>query len=383
MVKGIESELTATELQGRIARLRGTLESYVARARTPGLQYAFATPDGILVEHCVGRADPLTGRRVDSATSFNGYSIAKTLTALSTLQLWERGLIDLDSPLASQVSGMARFNGATVRQTLRHTAGFANPMPLRWVHRAADHGQFDRPAFVDHVLRRYGQPRRTPGKHYAYSNVGHLLLGELVATASGLSFPAYVRQCIVSALGLRHGETLDFVVGNPAVHARGCYRRASLTGALMSWALVGTGLTAGRAGPWTVLHDHCVNGDAYGGLICNAAGLLRYASSLMVPGRLLGGAALGLLLDSGVGPGPSRSLGWFNGQLHGARWCAHAGGGAGYYGELRMYPDLGCASALLLNRPGLRDARLLDVFDGELIAARAQSSPARRRARRW
>jgi len=28
---------------------------------------------------------------------------------------------------------------------------------------------------------------------------------------------------------------------------------------LLAWALGGTGLVAGRAGPWTVLHDHCVN----------------------------------------------------------------------------------------------------------------------------
>ncbi len=383
MVMGIEADVPATELSGRTASLRRRLEAQVSRGSTPGLQYAFATPEGILVEHSVGRADPLTGRPVDSATSFNGYSIAKTLTALATLQLRERGLIDLDSPIASQTAGAAQSNGATVRQTLLHTAGFANPMPLRWVHRAADHDAFDRQAFVDDLLRRYGQPTRRPGTRYAYSNIGYVLLGELVATVSGLSFAAYVRQHILPALGLRPGEALDFAVENPAVHARGCFRRISLTGALMPWALAGTGLVAGRAGPWTVLHDHCVNGDAYGGLVCNATGLLRYATPLMTSGRLLGEASLSLLLEPVAGPGPSRSLGWFCGRLHGARWCAHAGGGAGYYGELRIYPDLKCASALLLNRPGLRDARLLDDMDAELIAALAHSRQPRPLAKRW
>jgi CubicO group peptidase (beta-lactamase class C family) len=122
-----------------------------------------------------------------------------------------------------------------------------------------------------------------------------------------------------------------------------------------------------------VLRDHCVNGDAYGGLVCTATGLLRYATALMTPGRLLGAASLSLLLDAVAGPGPSRSLGWFRGQLCGTQWCAHAGGGAGYYAELRMYPEPKFASALLLNRPGLHDARLLDEVDAELIAAFARS----------
>jgi D-alanyl-D-alanine carboxypeptidase len=209
-----------------------------------------------------------------------------------------------------------------------------------------------------------------------------VLLGDLVAKVSGLCFAAYVHQRILPALGLSPGETLNFAIEYPAAHARGCFRRISLTGALMAWALSGTALVAGRAGPWTVLHDHCVNGDAYGGLVCNATGLLRYATALMTPGRLLRNASLSLLLDPAAGPGPSHSLGWFCGKLHGARWCAHAGGGAGYYGELRIYPDLGCASALLLNRPGLRDARLLDDVDAELIAAHAQPRQTRPLAKR-
>lgn len=379
---GIESDVTALELPCRTASLRDRLDAQVSRGRTPGLQYAFATTKGILVDHSVGQADPMTGRPVDSATCFNGYSIAKTLTALATLQLREQGLIDLDAPIASQIPGAVKSNGATVRQTLLHLAGLANPMPLRWVHRATDHDSFDRQAFVDDALRRYGQPTRRAGTRYAYSNIGYMQLGELVATVSGLSFVEYVRQRIVPALGLLPEDVLDFAVHQPAVHARGCFRRISLTGALMAWALAGRGLVAGRAGRWTVLHDHCVNGDAYGGLVCNASGLLRYATALMTPGRLLDEASLGLLLEAAAGPGPSRSLGWFCGALHGARWCAHAGGGAGYYSELRLYPDLNCASALLLNRPGLRDARLLDDADAELIAALAQSRQPRL-ARPW
>ena len=63
------------------------------------------------------------------------------------------------------------------------------------------------------------------------------------------------------------------------------------------------------------------------------------------------------------GPGPSRSLGFFSGVLGDQRWFAHAGGGLGAYGELRLYPDLGAVSAVLTNGPGLSDARCLDDVD--------------------
>ncbi len=62
------------------------------------------------------------------------------------------------------------------------------------------------------------------------------------------------------------------------------------------------------------------------------------------------------------------AMGWFTGTLHGERYVAHAGGGGGYYAEIRLYPDLGRGSALLFNRTGVADERALDRFDAHMLA---------------
>lgn len=46
-----------------------------------------------------------------------------------------------------------------------------------------------------------------------------------------------------------------------------------------------------------------------------------------------------------------------------APYVAHAGGGGGYYAELRIYPALGRGSVALFNRTGVKDERLLDTLD--------------------
>ena len=61
------------------------------------------------------------------------------------------------------------------------------------------------------------------------------------------------------------------------------------------------------------------------------------------------------------------ALGWFTGSLKGTNYVCHAGGGGGYYCEIRIYPALRIASVLLRNRSSFGDLRLLDKIDGRTI----------------
>ena len=60
-------------------------------------------------------------------------------------------------------------------------------------------------------------------------------------------------------------------------------------------------------------------------------------------------------------------LGWFAGDLNGNKYFAHAGGGGGYYCEIRIYPDLNKGSVIFFNRSGMSDERYLDKLDIEFI----------------
>ena len=66
------------------------------------------------------------------------------------------------------------------------------------------------------------------------------------------------------------------------------------------------------------------------------------------------------------------SLSWYSGTLKGNQYYCHAGGGGGYYVELRIYPDLGVGSVILYNRSGMTDERILDVVDAFFLTNKAQ-----------
>ena len=60
-------------------------------------------------------------------------------------------------------------------------------------------------------------------------------------------------------------------------------------------------------------------------------------------------------------------LSWFSGHLEGEAYYSHAGGGGGYYCEIRIYRTLGIGSVIMFNRTGMTDKRFLDKTDTYFI----------------
>ncbi|MBV8618394.1 MAG: beta-lactamase family protein [Curvibacter sp.] len=355
----------ATELV--LESVRGQLEAWVRSHQTPGLQYLFARQGRVLLSCEAGLADPARSRAMAPQHTFNLYSITKLWTAAAVLLCVRKGLIALEAPLGSLLPGRPKLAGATVRQTLLHTAGFDNPLPLGWVHLARE--TFDPQRFVTELLERHGQPVRAPGDVYRYSNIGYLWLGRMVRTVTGRSLAQWLHeQLLSSGVGAPDGAVLGFEAPLATRQARGTFRRWSWVNPLLGLVLERDRFVAGHTGSWVRLEHHQVNGPAYGGMIGNAAGLMSGLQQLLdLDGLASSGCPQGLFQTVPVS-GPARSLGGATGRLEGEHWCGHCGGGAGYYGEARVYPRLQAVSVLLLNRAGWRDEALLDRLDRHLLA---------------
>jgi hypothetical protein len=69
---------------------------------------------------------------------------------------------------------------------------------------------------------------------------------------------------------------------------------------------------------------------------------------------------------------------WFGGDLDGHVYRSHAGGGGGFYAEIRIYPELRRGSVVLVNRTGVSDARFLDRVDRHLLTRPGADAPALR-----
>ena len=348
------------------AHARRVLDQMIADGDTPGLQYLFVSADAVLYSHHAGMANLVDRVPVTDRTTFNAYSVVKTFTAAAILKLVEQGKLELDQPIAKYLDRFPYDKSPTLRETLSHTGGFPNPIPLSWVHLADEHAAFDRQKFLNDVLAENPKLKSEPGEKYAYSNVGYLLLGAVIEKVSGQSYTDYVEQQLIRPLALRDGEALAFTIAQPQTHARGTIERWSLLNAVLGFFIDRDRFLEGQSGRWRQFRNFHANGDAYGGLIGNARGFARYLQAWLAPDKPLSPASRELLFapaHTRDGAALPRSVGWQIGSLHGETYYAHSGGAAGYYCEIRLYPRLQRASVVMLNRTAARPLHLLDRID--------------------
>ena len=341
--------------KANLARL-GTAE------KGPGCQYCLVDGDSVSC-HAEGVADLRTGAPVTLWTTFNAFSVTKTFTSAAILRLAEAGRLGLDHPLGRYVAVPYRPE-PTLRQILSHTAGLPNPMPMNWVHPAERHAGFDERRFIDSLVAGNPSLKRQPGERFAYSNLGYLLLGKAIENITGSRYADHIRDSLISRLGPGPDEYLGFSLPGGGRHALGAVRSWSVPRLLLPFLPAMAELRDTAAGGWIQLKPFQVDGSAYGGLIANAPGLARFLQAMMGT-ELLSGESLAQTFATqrdAKGPTPM-TLGWFSGRLDGMPYFAHAGGGGGYYCEVRIYPGRGRASVFMSNRTGVRDERLLDRID--------------------
>lgn len=350
------------------AALRAQADGWIATRRTAGLQYLVVQGGDVVFEHCAGVADAVTRQPVSPDTTFNLYSLTKPLTATLVLRLALQGAIDLDAPIAraARVDALAVFG--SVRETLQHRAGFANPLPLRWFHRAEDDARFDETPFVDQRLAAAAARGRIGPR---YSNIGYLALGRAVEHATGLGFRRALQPHLIDLLDPGPADRLGFTPADRLSWSPGHLRHWGLPDLVLGGFVRRRDIVAATAGPWVQLRRHHVNGSAYGGLIGNARGLARFGRALLGQGGALEAPLRQWACAFDTPRGAAHTLIAFTGELAGQRWLGHAGGGLGAYGEWRLYPAIQAVSVLLTNRAGLRDVRALDAFDADWLSASA------------
>jgi CubicO group peptidase (beta-lactamase class C family) len=358
-------------MAGPANRVREYLDGLIEAGYSPGIQYAHLLPDGVFMTHHAGMANILDMVAVQDRTTFNGYSVTKTFTAAAVLKLVERGQLSLDLPIAEFMPHLPYRPSPTLRQVLTHTGGLPNPNPLSWCHLDGAHETFDAARFAADIVAANPRLRSRPGSTYHYSNLGYIVLGMLIENTTGWPYPDFVAEHLIRPLELAESESLAFGISHPPDHAHGCVARRSLINLALGFFIDRGRFLEGGSGRWLQLRHLHVNGAAYGGIIGNCKGFARYLQALLSNDSYMTPTSRSLFFTATAGTdGASltRSLGWFAGSLHGEPYFTHAGGAAGYYCEIRVYPRLARGSVVMTNRTGIRDERLLDRIDSNIIA---------------
>jgi len=341
------------------------LNDQIEKNKTPGLQYYFFDKDSVIYSYYGGLADIETKKEVIASTTFNAYSVTKTFTALAILQLYERGLLNLDDPVSDLLTALPYPNSITIRQLLTHTSGIPNPLPLNWTHTPEEHQDFDRNHYFEKVFAKHSKTKAGPNEKFSYSNLGYIILGQVIEQISGLSYEKYIHDNVLRPLSI-DGNQLDFTINNEDLHATAYLKRFSLMNAILGLLIDRSKYKDKTAGKWTSYKNVYVNGTSYGGLVGNASGFILYLQELLKDDNcLITEDSKRILFTENIlesGKNTGMCLSWFKGELNGKTYYAHAGGGF-YYCEIRIYPELGKGSVIMFNRSGMSDLRFLDRID--------------------
>ena len=311
--------------------LAGILADCARRHRVPGAQLAIHR-NGRTVAAGYGEAEYGTGRAVTADTAFPVGSITKAVTAAVVLALAADGDLELDDPAGSHVPGLpAATAGITVRQLLSHTGGLpSGPSPEQVAGLSAQR-------YVRHAAR----PEMLvlpPGAGFSYSNLGYVLLGEVITAVTGMSWADAVTAVLLRPLGVPTDLAGDLGTGSGRGIASG-HSHHSRTGRIrpVRQCLIPAEAAAGALAMsaadlvrFGLLHV----GDGDPAILpAEYAARMRQVVPGAVPFGLAHGWGLGL---AAFGAAPYR-------------WFGHDGNADGTDCHLRIDPDAGCVVALTAN----------------------------------
>jgi CubicO group peptidase (beta-lactamase class C family) len=342
------------------------LKKLVEKAKTPSVQYRFFSRDQIIHRFDFGWADIKNRQLTTPATSYKGYSVTKTFTAVAVLQLYEKNLLNIYHPIREYIPAFPYAKEVTIQQVLSHSAGIPNPIPLSWIHLLNEHETFNRNGFFQNIHNRNKKSRSAPNEKFGYSNLGYVFLGQLIEQLTGLSYEDYIRRHILEKLELKPDD-LDFVINSTNLQAKGYHKKYSISNAFLGLFIDKSKFMENTEGPWKKFKDFYTNGVSYGGLIGTADSFVVFVQELLRSQcKLLSDETKRIMFTekrTNDNKPTGMCLGWYMGKLNGRTFFTHAGGGGGYYCELRIYPEAASGSVIMFNRTGMKDERFLNHVD--------------------
>lgn len=330
---------------------------------------------------------------ISQETQFNLGSAGKMFTAVAVAQLVEAKKIGFDDQIGRYVKGLTtEASAVTIRQLLTHSGGLGNFFTpdnlsvLKTARRLTDLKPLvvgDRPSFV-------------PGTEFAYSNSGFLLLGLMVETVSGLSFPDYLTMHVFAPAGMVNASVLPAAmtkraVGMTRVPELPPFAPGQMRGQGGGPPLPPPSGTSGMQGPpppppnapLRPAVEAALVGNSAGGTYASAADMHRFFAAFLA-GKLTSQEMRDTLLSPQINVLPPRDgkaalshgLGFALSAYGGQKWFGHNGGTLGVNVELMAFPDDQIQLVVLTNRDpptAMMFARklLTTLFDDKACAAQS------------
>ncbi len=339
------------------------LSKYAAHDE-PGIQYIVVDKSSTVYSHSVGLSNVEKDIVLDASQTMAAFSMTKTLTAIAVLQLVEQNKINLDNKVTEYVTHPYDPN-ITIQHLLNHTSGIPNPIPLKWVHLAREHDDFDEQFELNKVLNEHSTLDFKPGERYKYNNIGYWLLGRVIKSVSGIEYLEYMSEHLFQPLNLSSNE-IGFQIYDKNNHAKGYLKKWSFMGLFGRFFVDPKMLSENETG-WVHIKNVYLNGPSFGGAIGTAGAFSKILQDLLsTESMLLEQRTKQLLYQQQMlnsGTEIDMTLGWHMAELDGTNYYYKEGGGAGFHCEMRIYPKKGLASVIMSNRTSFNSRKILSELD--------------------
>jgi len=208
----------------------------MSAANAPGANFIIIKNGKPVWSKSLGKANIAANQDVDRNTIFMMASVSKTMIVTSIMQLWERGLINLDIDVNHYLPFPVRTaskpnDSITTRMLLTHTSAIKD----NWSVLSASYVYGDSPVSLDSFLKNYFLPGGIfysasqnfniykPGAAYNYSNVGSTLAAYLVERITGDKYSHYCDTAIFQKLCMDNTSLLLAGISDTTKIARPYY----------------------------------------------------------------------------------------------------------------------------------------------------------------
>lgn len=288
----------ATPDSGPVQELTRSLDDAVKRFlvqhNVAGATVAVGVRDQLVYSRGFGYRDVSNRLLMRPDTEMRIASISKTITGAAVVKLVEQGRLTFDDELLPFLTATGfllpdeidkRWERVTVRQLLTHCGGWDRDEsgdPMFQAGRITRTQKLRQPATCRDVIQyQLSQPLDfEPGAHASYSNLGYLLLGQVVEAVTGQKYESAIHRLV-----LQPARMMSTCVGKTRVEDRGeheaMYHMQNMTTHRPFWSFVDRRqqrlmtLVSAPDGRWDLQQM-----AAAAGWVSTAADMVRLASAI-------------------------------------------------------------------------------------------------------
>ena len=204
--------------QAQVAELvRGVVRETMPQLDLRSAIVSVAVGETPVLSQAWGESAPGQAATVDMHWRIGSIAIAYQATAL--LQLQDQGILSIDDKLSKWLPRYPRADKITLAMLANSTSGYADYVDLAVLPIYADvHRQWTQDELIDAAL---SQPMKCePGTCFSYAHTNLVILGRVMAMASGQSVASLIRTGILEPLALHETRSDSTAyIPAPVLHA--------------------------------------------------------------------------------------------------------------------------------------------------------------------